>query len=242
MPTKTTPSKAQAIEKSLAGDWKNAILINKAILKENPTDIDTLNRLAFAFTVLGKTKEAKSTYRKVLKADAVNPIALRNLKRLSECTTGRTNKKLTFANAASFLEETGKTKIIELVNVAQSRIIARLRTGQPLTISIKRLKVFLLEDGKQYIGVLPDDIGKRLIRFIKARSAYEVYVKLANDRRVVVFIKEVKKTSRFKDQPSFLSASDKLLSIEKESAKVKNYYKDQEEEKDYLEDEEVEES
>lgn len=235
------PSKTQAIQKALIGDWKNATLINKAILKENPNDIDALNRLAFASTILGKIKEAKSAYRKVLKLDSVNPIALRNIKRLSGYSLGKTNKGGIVSQVASFLEEDGKTKVVELINVAQARVIARLRTGQPLTMSIKRLKVFILENGKQYIGMLPDDISKRLIGFIKGGGIYETYVKLVNERRVVVFIKEVEKSSRFKDQPSFLQTSEKLLSLEKGGTKIKNYYKDKErEENNYLEETEGE--
>lgn len=227
-------SKSQAIEKSLTGDWKNAIVINKNLLKENPEDVDALNRLAFAYTILGKAKEAKRAYRKVLKIDAVNPIALRSLRRLSEYAATRVSKTLTFVGVASFLEENGKTKIIELVNVAQARVIARLRAGQPLNISIKRLKVFLLEDGRQYIGVLPDDVGKRLIKFIKAGGSYEVYVKVADEQKVVVFIKEIRKPPRFKDQPSFVQANERLLGLEKKTLKIKSNYKD-EEGKDYEE-------
>jgi len=235
MAAKIPPSKAKAIEMALAGEWKDAVSINKAIIKEDPLDTETLNRLAFAYNILGKGKEAKSTYRKVLKIDAVNPIALRNLSRLSgSASCGKSSDSQIPAKAASFLEETGKTKVVELINVAQSRVIARLRTGEPLNISIKRLKVFLLENGKQYIGALPDDVAKRLIKFIKGGSVYDVYVKLANERRVVVFIKEIKKSSRFRDQPSFLQASDKLLGFQKETVKVRNYYKGQEEEKDYF--------
>lgn len=58
----------QAINTALTGDWEKAVLINKDLVKENPKDIDALNRLAFAFNILGKNKEAKLTYQRVLKA------------------------------------------------------------------------------------------------------------------------------------------------------------------------------
>ena len=53
--------KTQAIQTALSGNWEKAIDINKSLIKEDPSDIDALNRLAFAFTILGKTKDAKST-------------------------------------------------------------------------------------------------------------------------------------------------------------------------------------
>lgn len=225
------PSKNLAIETALEGDWKNATSINKAILNDNPSDIEALNRLAFALTVLGKIKAAKSTYKKVLEIDALNPIALRNLKRLTD-TKGILGKSVK-SNLSThvhntFLEETGKTKIIELVNVAQPRIIARLTIGQPLTISIKRLKIFFKHAAYQYIGMLPDDIGKRIIKFIKGGNRYETFVRSANSRHVVIFIKEVKRVSRFKNQPSFLQSGDKST-LEKEHLKIKTHLREDEE-------------
>ena len=59
--------KDKAIQAMLLGDWKNAASLNKTLIKENPKDIDALNRLAYAFTILGKIQNAKSTYKKVLK-------------------------------------------------------------------------------------------------------------------------------------------------------------------------------
>lgn len=213
------PSKNLAIQTALRGDWQNATLLNKALLNDNPNDIEALNRLAFAFTFLDKIKEAKATYKKVLEIDALNPIALRSLKRLTDIeglTKSVKNLSAIYVRNA-FLEETGKTKIIGLVNVAQPRVIASLRIGQPLTISIKRLKIFIQDLEKQYVGALPDDIGKRLIKFIKGGNVYETFVRSADNHRVLVFVKETKRVSRFKNQPSFLQASRKNEIIEKNS-------------------------
>lgn len=206
--------KNQAIQTALSGNWENAIALNKSLVHENPEDIDALNRLALAFTITGKIKEAKTTYNKVLKIDSLNSIALRNLKRLKEQknSTENGNSKILINN--KFLEVPGKTKVVELVNIAQPKIVEYLRTGQSVEISVKRLKIFISE-GRQYIGVLPDDIARRLIKFIKNGCEYESYIKSANAHKVTVFIKEVKKTSRFKDQPSFTTLSDSPLSLDK---------------------------
>jgi len=212
------PSKNLAIQTALRGDWQNATLLNKALLNDNPNDIEALNRLAFAFTFLGKIKDAKATYKKVLEIDALNPIALRNLKRLTD-TEGLTKsaKDSSVAHVVynTFLEETGKTKIIELVNIGQPRVIANLQIGQPLITSIKRLKIFIQDMEKQYVGALPDDMGKRLIKFIKGGNVYETFVRSAGNHHVLVFVKEIKRVSRFKNQPSFLQASDKNEIIKK---------------------------
>ena len=70
-----------------------------------------------------------------------------------------------------FIEEQGKTKIVELVNVAQPSVINTLRTGQSLTLSAKRLKIFVLSEDKQYIGALADNIGKKTYYIHQGRKS-----------------------------------------------------------------------
>jgi len=215
--------KSQAIQQALSGNWKEAILKNKDLLKDDPTDIDALNRLAFAFSILGKTKDAKSTYQKVLELDQLNSLAIRNLKKLDD-------KKNTLQKPSSnghlvnnsFIEEQGKTKIVELVNIAPSSTINTLQTGQSLRLSIKRAKIFVLDSDNKYMGVLPDDIGKRLIKFITAGNQYDAFVKHALGNHLIIFLREIKKISRFKDQPSFLSSSEKSLTLTKSPRKRKS--------------------
>ena len=218
-----TPLKQQAIQTALLGHWQEASSINKALLKENPNDIDTLNRLAFAFTALGKTKEAKSMYRKVLKIDTLNPIALRNMKRLTELgEKAIKNDSLPQFRNHTFIEETGKTKTVELVNIAQPKITSWLRTGQKLAISIKRSKIFIQDANDQYLGVLPDDIAKRLIKFIKGGNIYDACVKSSNQHHVTIFMQEVKRASRFKNYPSFVQTIGTNLSFSKNKTKQQN--------------------
>lgn len=206
--------KNQAIQTALTGDWKSAIDLNKSLLEENPNDIEALNRMALAYTVLGKIGEAKKSYQKVLEIDALNPIALRNMKRLKN-ENSKAMPMQTFQVNNTFLEETGKTKVVDLVNIAQTEVISNLRIGQILELSVKRLKVFALGENGQYVGVLPDDIARRLIKFIKGGNKYEAYVKSAGSHNLTIFIRELKRSSRFKDQSSFPYLSEKGLSIKK---------------------------
>ena len=217
-------SKNLAIQTALAGNWQSATSINKDLINDNPNDIEALNRLAFALTVLGKIKDAKATYKRVLEIDPLNSIAARNLKRLIETknnSNGHSQNAYPMHVYNTFLEESGKTKIVQLVNVAQPQIISNLRIGQPLTISVKRLKIFVQNEAKQYTGVLPDDIGKRLIRFIKGGNQYEALVRSTNNHHVVVFLKEIKRASRFMNQPSFSQSSERPSIFQKNNTKTK---------------------
>lgn len=212
------PLKSQAIQIALTGDWEQAISLNLEILKEEPKDIDTLNRLGFAYTILGKTQNAKETFQKVLDIDPANPIALKNIKKLS----GPTQKIKPSLHIATnmFLEESGKTKIVTLVNTAPKQVVKTLQLGQLLQLSIKRSKIFVLDEQKQYIGMLSDDISRRLIKFLEGGNEYHAYVKSADEHDVVVFIREAKRVAKFKNQPSFLFGDKTHLAIAAARAKV----------------------
>lgn len=199
------PLKTQAIQTALIGDWNNAIECNQKILEEDPNDIDTLNRLAFAFASSGDIKEAKNIYQKVLSLDNQNPIAVRNLKRLSGGASQKIPGAFSKVNNI-FIEEPGKTKVIDLINVAEQKIISRLHSGEYLELAVKRSKIFLLDSEKQFVGMLPDDLGNRLIKFMDGGNKYEAFVKTVDNHRVTVFVKETSRSARFKYQSSFSSS------------------------------------
>jgi len=214
-------SKDDAIKTALKGDWEEAIKINKQLLKENPEDTEALNRLALALSIIGRAPKAKSTYQKVLELDPLNSIALKGLKKLKSDSSRKNGDGQSLLVNNIFLEETGKTKVVDLINIAQAQVISGLKTGQSLNLQVKRSKIFVMEGERQYIGVLPDDIGKRLIKFIAGGNKYEAYVRSSAPSSVSVFLKEVKKSARFKGQLSFVSA-EKKLPIKKLKARDKN--------------------
>lgn len=210
----------QAIAATLAGDWDNAIKLNKSLLEEKPDDVAALNRMGLAYSVVGNSKDAKDSFEKVLTIDPLNSIALKNIKRLKSDSSKSDDESPIFIQVNNiFIEETGKTKIVELINLAQAEILQGLQTGQSVDMSVKRLKIFILQ-GKKYIGVLPDDIGNRLIKFINGGNKYEAFVKSANHQNVSIFIRELKKSSKFKDQPSFVQVIEKKLHIKTEKTKA----------------------
>lgn len=205
--------KDQAVQTALTGDWNAAISLNLELLKENPDDIEALNRLAFAYNVIGKTKEAKTTYQKVLEIDRQNIIALKNIKRLSNAknTPHEANYSplLGTTGNTAFLEESGKTKVVDLINIAESKITAQLIAGERIQLRVKRSKIFILDMKQQYVGMLPDNIGKRLIRFIDSGNEYEAYIKSTEgNHRISIFIKETKRATSLRNVPSFI-LSDK---------------------------------
>ena len=204
-----TALKSQAIQTALVGDWHSAINWNNQILDTNPDDIDALNRLAFAHASLGEIKEAKSLYEKVLELDMQNPIASKNIKRLA---VNKTIKPTTQLNNL-FIEEPGKTKVIELLNLAEKKVISLLRSGEKINLTIKRNKIFAVDDTNQYIGMLSDDICQRLIKFMSDGNQYDAYIRTVENNRISIFVREIKRIKKFSNQPSFVSLEKTKLSI-----------------------------
>lgn len=201
------PSATQtAINLALAGKWEEAIKVNLEILAVTPDDIDALNRLARAYTELGKIDEAREATKKVLKIDPFNSIALKFQERLKLAKEGSisASSNATF-HPAAFLEEPGKTKLITLLNLGESEVFTNLDPGEevkficyPHKISVSTL------DGK-YIGRLPDDIAARLRNLIKAGNKYQVLIKSISPKNVTVFVREIANNPKTANTPSFPS-------------------------------------
>lgn len=200
-----------AINAALAGDWQKAISANQSLLKDDKNDINTISRLAHAYTQIGKLDEAKKLYKKILTIDKYNLIAQKKMERLGTVSKG--SKPGNYSRLISpvmspslFIEEPGKTKTISLLNTAPANKLSRLNPGESVLLCPKRHSIEIRTLDKNYIGVLPDDFAFRLLKFIKAGYDYEVFVKNATKNCVNIFIKEVKRAKRFKSQPSFLTA------------------------------------
>lgn len=198
--------KDQAIKSALDNNWEEAILLNSEILNENPKDIDTLNRLAYAYMQSGNFTKAKDTYSAVLELDTTNPIATKNLRKLTALSSSKNgHTSVSHINHMDnvFIQEAGKTKTIDLSNVADKRTLIGLQHGDEITLTIKRSKIFALTADKTFIGMLPDNVGIRLISFIKGGNEYQACVKGVDDKNVTVFIKETKRAKKFSNQSSF---------------------------------------
>ena len=197
-----------AIKYALENNWPKACEANLKLLAEEPENVDTLNRLAFSYMKLGKFKKAKSTSLKVKVLDKTNPIAIKNLRKLETISKqkGADNSIPTVTHMRDvFIEEAGKTKTTDLKNVAEKRSLSLLQPGDDVTLVAKRSKIFVQTTDKKYIGMLPDNIGMRLVSFIKGGNEYQACIKALSEKSVTVFIKETKRMAKYKNQPSFIS-------------------------------------
>lgn len=187
----------QAVEAAVKSHWKEAIKLNKQIVVQDKQNLSAHLRLGFSYLQLRSLEEAKKYYRKALKLQPANMVAFENLERIKvlESKSIKKSKKTSSfqLDPVLFLEMPGKTKSVALVNLGQKNILVHLEIGQEVILSIKKRKVEVRTRNAEYVGTLPDDLSRRLLLFLKAKSLYKAYIKEAHLSRVTVFIKEEKK-------------------------------------------------
>lgn len=208
-----------AIEAAVTSNWEEAVKINKKIVKLAQTNVEALNRLGRAYICAGEMKKAEKIYKKVLDIDPYNIIAKKNTEKLSKIVNTNVNSNglasgnghqrgnITSAHSYTnfYLYEPGKTKIIQLLNLAPPPTIACLSCGEKLAMNLKKHGVTVTAEDGTYLGALPDDLAHKLLSYINGGNKYEVYVKFATSKNLTIFIKEIARSARFENQPSFQS-------------------------------------
>ncbi len=203
----------KAIAAALKASWKDAVNLNKQILKKDSKDVDALNRLARAFSEVGEIIKAKKTAKKVINIDPHNTIATKALAKWKELREGEKTNPSKFS-ARAFLEEPGKTKIVSLLHLGDcGKVIANLDSGDEVKFKIGNHRISVCTDTKKYIGRLPDDVSVSLIKLIKAGNKYQAFVKSSSPQEVKVFIRETKRVKEVADIPSFTSEKINYISF-----------------------------
>lgn len=206
-----------AIDAALSSKWDEALKINKQIIKVDPQNVDALNRQARAYMELGKSNLAKKYYSEALKFDPYNPIAIKNLKIIRSFKPNMATNHIPTTNGYSrlspslFLQEPGKTKIVSLLRVAEPQKLSQAFCGMRVEMVVKNRKITIVDLNENYMGVLPDDTSHLMFRLLKGGNKYDLFIKSIKVNGLSVLIKEVYRSKRFKNQPSFLDNSDSII-------------------------------
>lgn len=202
---------ARAINAALKLNWEEAVKLNSEIIKEDKFNTEAINRLAFAYLKLGKVSEAKTSYEKVLKLDPYNQIASKNLERIGAIKSKTFTESRELAmSPLTYLEEPGKTKIAECVNIAPLTTLSALSCGQNVILKPRNHTVEVRTDSGTYLGALPDDLSFRLIKLTAAGNIYQTLVKSVGKKKLLLFIREVKRGKKYANQPSFVGSGGYL--------------------------------
>lgn len=206
-----------AITAAVTGDWQQAVKLNEKLLALNASNVEALNRLARALACTGQAQKAQKTYKKVLELDPYNVIAQKNLEKLSK-SQGANGKAVNGVSqtvspgemvnlSRIFLDEPGKTKIVNLLNLAPPSTLASLNCGDRLMLNPKNHSISVVSQSGTYLGAFPDDLAHRLLAFISGGNQYEVYVKSSTIKNLAIFVRETQRSAKFGNQPSFHSHS-----------------------------------
>jgi hypothetical protein len=89
------------------------------------------------------------------------------------------------------LEESGKTKMVTLLNLGNRSVFANLNSGDEVKLVSYAHKVSVIDDAGHYIGRLPDDLAARLRNLLKKGNKYQVLIKSTDEKDVTILIKEL---------------------------------------------------
>lgn len=196
-----------AIDAALCYRWQQALIYNKQLIKLDPDNIDCLNRLAKAYLELGKYQQAKKICQAVLKIDAYNSIAQKNMQKVTTIKTGVSklfaNGETPAVSPALFLEEPGKTRLVPLIKVAEPQKLLALSCGIEVTLIPKNRSITVV-CGKLYLGALPDDTAFHLLKLLRGGNHYQAFVKSTRPNGITILIRETFRSKKFKNQASFL--------------------------------------
>lgn len=206
----------QAILAALSANWTEALKLNQQLIDLNPKDVDATNRLARAYFELGDYSKSKKHYETALGLDPYNQIASKFIKRI-ETFTKKKGRKVAHEHSAAdshfhpfqidcdlFIEEPGKTKVVTLLKVAEPQKLSLLAPGSVVLLMAKNRGIAVTGLSGEYLGVLPDDIAHHLARLIKGGNKYQAFIKTVKINSLVILVREVFRSSRFRNQPSFL--------------------------------------
>lgn len=204
----------KSIKQALAGDWRGAVITNMDILKEYPDDIAALNRLAKAQIEIGLVDEAKTNLNKILTLDIYNSVAKSNLEKLNLASKSKrtisSSTRLTTITNYNFIEEPGKTKIVQLVRLGDPVVTSQLRVGEEVFMKLAK-KIKITNEQKQFIGYLPDDLSLTLYHYSEMGNKYQILIKSASKNQVEVFIREIKQAKKLKGMPSFTDYKNSFM-------------------------------
>ena len=183
----------QAVALAMRSHWDEAALMNRAILKDFPDDLEAQNRLGKALSELGRNREAKDAFRRALEISPQNGIARKNLDRLTSLGDQEdlpSAKGAVEAAPKVFIEESGKATTTSLVHLAPSKALLKLAPGHRVSLETENRRVKVLNGSGEYVGSVEPRLAARLLRLVRGGNQYEAAVTSAGSKDLTIIIRE----------------------------------------------------
>jgi tetratricopeptide (TPR) repeat protein len=182
----------QAITLAMQGRWQEAITVNKLILESFPKDVEAYNRLGRAYSELGEYASARDAYQQTLAIDQFNTIAKKNLDRLANLGKSASNSEVDSHHAEPqiFIEEIGKSGVVNLNGLAPKEILAKMTAGDMVNLKIDGNNLVVENSAGDYIGLVEPRHAQRLIKLIQGGNKYTAAIISSAEDKVTVIIRE----------------------------------------------------
>ena len=195
----------EAINLAMYGRWREAISVNETIIENMPTDVDAYNRLGKAYMELSEYDKAEEAYGRVLELDTGNTIAQKNLNRISQLKASNVIMKEYHAKAAphQFIGEAGKSGVVNLYNLGDSTVLAKMMAGDKVNLKVKGQQLAVENEEGEYIGQVEPQHGLRLVKLIDGGNKYISAIVSIDDSRIRIMIREIYQSPNHFGLPSF---------------------------------------
>lgn len=181
-----------AVKQAQQGQWEEAVNTNKNILNLFPQEPDAFNRLGKAYSELGQYTEARQAYSQTLKYSPNNTIAKKNLDRLEQLQETPVQPAIAVdrIDPRLFIEETGKTGVTELINLAAPALLARVGVGDRVNLHVDGHRFLVRNAAGENIGQIEPRLAGRLIDFIAAGNRYAAAILAKEQGQIRLIIRE----------------------------------------------------
>ena len=182
----------QAVTLAMQGRWQEAVTVNKLIVENFPKDVEAYNRMGRAYMELGEYASARDAYQQSLGIDQFNTIAKRNLDRLANLGKSAANSEVDVHHAEPqiFIEEIGKSGVVNLNGLAPKEILAKMSAGDMINLKIDHHNLVAENSAWEYIGLVEPRHAQRLIKLIQGGNKYTAAIISSADDKVTVIIRE----------------------------------------------------
>lgn len=199
----------RAVALAMRSRWEDAEKANRAILRRFPNDIEAYNRLGKALSELGRNREARTAFQAVIDRSRNNAIAKKNLARLAKLDDDDEEARRAEADGdggesaktpprsglgVRFLAESGKAGVTALTKLAPPATLRKLTPGDLVRLETGGGGLTVTDEFQEYVGQVEPRVGSRIARLMRGGNRYEATVTSAEDREMVVIIRETYKS------------------------------------------------
>ncbi|PKB65015.1 MAG: hypothetical protein BZY80_01495 [SAR202 cluster bacterium Io17-Chloro-G2] len=196
----------EAISLALKGEWERATEVNRAILELFEDDVDAMNRLGKALMELARYDDAKKILNRVVLVAPYNNIAKKNIARLTDLGESPAVAKQARKGGSApqfFIEESGKSGMTVLRNMASRQVIARVAPSDPANLVVEQNTINVHGEDGDYLGQIEPKLARRLIRLMYGGNKYDAAIVGINEKAVSIIVRETYRDPSLRSVCSF---------------------------------------